>query len=278
MTLEELIAQSRKQGAQQERDSGNMTPGQMRNRKQLVEDEAMAKAKGENATQKVTPVGGGSGPGLSLYGTLLGSGDPGVLASLLGLDGPNGMSSPYGQRNVGSSLAQMSSNNQRTSNLQATAAQEQLKALILQNQQARNTKHGAGFGGLAGGGGYGQRLTAPMMTRGFDQDQAKQTRRQKLFNAETDRGISREDQLMALEMQQKLAEQEQKQKLALLEATIRHARGFGNGDSISTTNDSGMQYVMVGGRPVAMPTQSSSRTVQNNPIDRMALIRSILGG
>lgn len=253
------------------------TPGEMRQERESYRNAANAQADAgvEQAMRSPQRVGGGgSGQGnpagmFSSATTLLGAGGMPVLPQTMWGTGA------YEDlvRRAGSSLTEPGMDAARGRDLQNQMLLEQLNAMQSQNARSRNTSRGAGLGGTGGAmGGMGRRVAIDRMSP-YDYEEARGERAK---DTRMEQELMREQMMFEQNLRSQEEEAAQKRKLEMFMQLLQRMRG---GDtSTSSTNETGVSYQNVAGRPVAMPTQSSSVTRQQTPTDKLSLLRSILSG
>lgn len=252
-------------------DLTGLSPGDLRNLRQMERDKAAAAAAGENATQKVVPHGsGGSSQGLSMYGSLLGLNDPSIFASLLG----GGLGSTYGQRNDSAEMALSAKGDAatNTSNLQNALLGEQLTGARTQNAQSRMKRKGGGIGGMGVGGYGGTQPAGRMQTPLPDVYANTQNRAERGKDMALDRNDYETRATFDAGLQNTQADEEDQRKLELLKQLLGRLGG-GSQTSTGTSTTNAGEYQNIGGRPVYMPTSSTTNTSQTTPFNKAELIR-----
>lgn len=109
-----------------------------------------------------------------------------------------------------------------------------------------------------------------------------ETQRRDMSNFDQSQG--QEDTQFNYNLTQQAAEAEQKRKLAFIQQLLASigmgSRGGRSVTETGTSNTSGQEYHMVAGRPVAMPTSSTTstnNTQKTSGMDQQALIQALLG-
>lgn len=250
------------------------TPGEIRDLRQIERDRENARQEAENKIAKPgNTASGGSGAGLSLYGQLLGLNDPSIFASLLGgRTAANDGQGPTSSSSTFSALSAKGDAATNTSNLQNALLGEQLTGARTQNAQSRMKRKGGGIGGMGVGGYGGTQPAGRMQTPLPDVYANTQNRAERGKDMALDRNDYETRATFDAGLQNTQADEEDQRKLELLKQLLGRLGG-GSQTSTGTSTTNAGEYQNIGGRPVYMPTSSTTNTSQTTPFNKAELIR-----